>query len=219
MRLTNVKPLAKRFILLALIAVPGFGTPIFYSTNGAATPAFTAGNNWAASSVIAGSVVSVEMQFVSGMSGTVASIVAPLSGNVSDATFVLRTDLSGAAGTIIDTFTFSGITGAIQLLTASSMNNAALTSGTTYWLEALAPTPAVTTQSVNWYYSATPTVAGNVEVENPVPTVLAGQTISAFAVLGADVPEPSTLGVTALAIGLLVVLHRRQFARLAGRGD
>ncbi|HYL77419.1 MAG TPA: hypothetical protein VEU96_24610 [Bryobacteraceae bacterium] len=219
MHLTEVKLLATRFGLLTLIAAPVFGTSIFYSTNGATTPTFTAGNSWTASSVIAGSVVSVEMQFVSGLSGAVASIVAPLSGDVSNATFVLRTDLSGAAGTIIDTFTFSGITGSIQLLTASSMNNAALTSGTTYWLEALAPTPAVTTQSVSWYYSATPTVTGNVEVENPVPGVSTGQTISAFAVLGADVPEPATLGTAALAFTLLVLLYRRQLARFARRGD
>lgn len=212
MRLTELKPLTRQFVLLALVAVPGFCTPIFYSTNGTTTPTFTAGNAWTASSVIAGSVVSVEMQFVSGMTGTVASIVAPLNGNVSDATFLLRTDVSGSAGTIIDTFTFSGITGSIQLLTASSMNNAALTSGTTYWLEALAPTPAVTTQSVNWYFSATPTVTGNVEVENPVPAVLTGQTISAFAVLGADVPEPSTLGTAGLAITILAVfLVRRHY--------
>lgn len=219
MRLTEVKLLAKQLVLLALIAVPGFGTPVFYSTNGTTTPTFTAGNNWTASSVIAGSVVSVEMQFVSGMTGTVASIVAPLSGNVSGETFVLRTDLSGSAGTIIDTFTFSGITGAIQLLSAASTNNAALTSGTTYWLEALAPTPGVTTQSVNWYYSATPTVTGNVEVENPVPTVLPAQTISAFAVLGADVPEPSTLGTAAWAVALIVLLYRRQLTQFVRRGD
>jgi hypothetical protein len=218
-RLTEVKLLAKQLVLLALIAVPGFGTPVFYSTNGTTTPTFTAGNNWTASSVIAGSVVSVEMQFVSGMTGTVASIVAPLSGNVSGETFVLRTDLSGSAGTIIDTFTFSGITGAIQLLSAASTNNAALTSGTTYWLEALAPTPGVTTQSVNWYYSATPTVTGNVEVENPVPTVLPAQTISAFAVLGADVPEPSTLGTAAWAVALIVLLYRRQLTQFVRRGD
>jgi hypothetical protein len=115
------------------------------------------------------------------------------------------------AGIVIDLFTFHGVTGTPQLLTATSMNHAQLTGGTLYWLEALAPTPAIQTQSVNWYI-AVPAVNGKVEVENPVPAVLTNQSISAFAVAG-TVPEPATLCATGLVLVLLSVLYRRRLTR------
>jgi len=202
-------------ILVLALALPLGATPIFYSTNGTTAPTFTSGLSWDASSVIAGSMTSVAMQFTSGLTGTLASIVAPLSGNVSDVTFVLRTDASGMAGTIIDTFTFTGVSSTIQLLSASSTTNAALTAGTPYWLEMLAPTPAATTQSASWYFSMPP-VTGMVEVDNPAPAVTSN-TIAAFAVLGADVPEPSSIGLMGIAGGLLVFRLRACRTRRSGR--
>ena len=199
-------------LLLLALALPLAATPIFYSTNGTAAPTFTSGLSWDASSVIAGTDTSVAMQFVAGLNGTVASIVAPLSGNVSDVTFVLRMDASGMTGAIIDTFTFTGVTSSIQLLTASSTTNAALVAGTSYWLEMVAPTPAATTRSSSWYFSSPP-VSGMVEVDNPAPAVTSN-TIAAFAVLGADVPEPATVTLMALAGGLLLLrLRKRRPAR------
>ena len=188
-----------------------FGASIFFSTDGTASPAYTPGLFWMASSSIGGPVVSVEMQFTSSITGTVDSIVVPLSASLADVTFALRTDAAGMAGIVIDLFTFHGVTGTPQLLTATSMNHAQLTGGTLYWLEALAPTPAIQTQSVNWYI-AVPAVNGKVEVENPVPAVLTNQSISAFAVAG-TVPEPATLCATGLALVLLSVLYRRRLTR------
>ena len=190
-----------RYVLLALTASTAFGTSVFYSTDGSTAPGFTPGLFWMASSSVGGSVVSVEMQFTSGLSGTVSSIVAPLSASLGDVTFSLRTDIGGFAGIVIDTFTFHGVTGMPQLLTASSTNHPQLIAGTLYWLEAQAPIPSIQTQSVNWYVGV-PSMNGTVEVENPVPAVLTNQSISAFAVLG-TVPEPSTLGVSGLALVLL----------------
>ena len=202
-------------ILLVLLALPLAATPIFYSTNGTPAPTFTSGLSWDASSVIAGTDTSVAMQFVAGLNGTVASIVAPLSGNVSDVTFVLRMDASGMAGAIIDTFTFTGVTSSIQLLSASSTTNAALVAGTSYWLEMVAPAPAATTQSSSWYFSSPP-VTGMVEVDNPAPAVT-GNTIAAFAVLGADVPEPATISLMAVAGGLFLFRLRTHFSPRPGR--
>lgn len=201
-------------VALAFLTLPVGATPIFYSTNGTTSPTYNSGFSWDASAVIAGSVVSVGMQFTSGLTGTVASIVAPLSGNVADVTFVLRTDVSNIAGAVIDTFTFHTVDATIQLLSAPSTANASLSSGTVYWLEMLAPTPSITVQSASWYYSASPVVTGLVEVENPVPSVLTSQTISGFAVLGADAPEPATIGLAGIAIPLVAALYRRRLRML-----
>ncbi len=147
------------------------------------------------------------MQFTSSMTGMVGSIVVPLSATLADVTFQLRADAGVAgAGLLLDTFTFHGVTGTPQLLTATSTNNAQLTAGTFYWLEAVAPTPSLQNQSVNWYYAA-PSVNGTVEVENPIPAILTNQSISAFAV-NAVVPEPATLFATGLALVLFSVLYR-----------
>ncbi len=197
-----------RYVLFALMSLNAFGTPVFYSTDGSAAPGFTTGLSWMASSSLGGPVVSVEMRFTSGLTGTVASVVAPLSATLGDVTFVLRTDAAGLAGVVIDLFTFHGVTGTPQSLTAFSVNHAQLTAGTLYWLEAQAPVPTIQTQSVNWYY-ASPAANGTVEVENPVPAVLTNQSISAFAVVG-TVPEPSTFGASGLALLLLALLYRRR---------
>jgi hypothetical protein len=195
-----------RILLLTLIVPAAFGIPI-YSTNGTATPTFTSGLSWIASSSPGGALVSVEMQFIPATSGTVDSIVAALSGSLADATFAIRTDVMGFAAVPIDTFTFHGLTGTPQLLTALSTNHALLTAGTAYWLEVMAPTPGIQSQSINWYY-ASPMVSGTVEVENPIPAVLMSQSISAFAVIGADVPEPSTFPVIGLAFLLAAMFAR-----------
>jgi hypothetical protein len=141
------------------------------------------------------------MQFSSGLTGVLDSIVAPLSASVSDVTFLLRSDAMGFAGAVMDTFTFHAVTATLQLLTASSTNHPTLNAGTLYWLEAVAPA-SFGNDSINWYYTSPP-VMGTVEVENPIPAVLTGQQISAFAVLGADTPEPSTLWTVALSLALL----------------
>jgi hypothetical protein len=199
----------RRYLLLGLLLpLTALATPIFYSTNGTTTPTSTPGGSWVASTTVGGAVVSVEMQFSSGLTGVLDSIVAPLSASVSDVTFLLRSDAAGFAGAVMDTFTFHAVTATLQLLTASSTNHPTLNAGTTYWLEALAPISAGN-DSINWYFTSPP-VMGTVEVENPIPAVLTGQQISAFAVLGADVPEPSTLWTVALLLALLTVIHRRR---------
>jgi hypothetical protein len=196
------------WVLPVLMSSTTFGASIFFSTDGTTAPGYTPGLFWMASSSIGGSVVSVEMQFTSTMSGTVTSIVAPLSASLGDVTFALRTDAAGLAGIVIDLFTFHGVTGTPQLLSASSTNHAQLTAGTLYWLEAMAPVPSIQTQSVNWY-EALPAVNGIVEVENPVPAVLTNQSISAFAVNG-TVPEPATIGAAGLALVAFAVVYRRK---------
>jgi hypothetical protein len=212
--MTRRKVHAVRIVLRACLALPVlmsstvFGASIFYSTDGTAAPGYTPGLFWMASSSVGGPVVSVEMKFTSTMSGTVTSIVAPLSASLPDVTFALRTDASGLAGVVIDLFTFHGVTGTPQPLTASSMNHAQLMAGTPYWLEAVAPVPAIQTQSVNWYY-AVQAVNGTVEVENPIPAVLTNQSISAFAVNG-NVPEPATFGAAGLALVAFGMIYRRR---------
>jgi hypothetical protein len=58
---------------------------------------------------------------------------------------------------------------------------------------------------------------GTVEVENPIPAVLTGQQISAFAVLGADVPEPSTFWTVALSLAALCGAGNPARSRLSSR--
>jgi hypothetical protein len=109
----------------------------------------------------------------------------------------------------MDTFTFHAVTATLQLLTASSTNHPTLSAGTTYWLEALAPTSLG--NSISWYFTSPP-IVGTVEVENPIPAVLPSQQLSAFAVLGTDVPEPATFWMVTLALAALctfLVLNNR----------
>jgi hypothetical protein len=205
-----------RVVLLACMPAAAFAIPI-YSTNGTATPTFTPSFFWLASSSPAGAQVSVEMRFIATTSGTVDSIVAALSASLADVTFAIRTDAMGFAALLIDMFTFHGVTGTPQLLTALSTNHALLTAGTAYWLEAMAPVPGIQSQSINWYYAASPMVMGTVEVENPLPAVIMNQSVSAFAVIGADVPEPCTLGVIGFAF-LAGICRRNFFDIIAPKG-
>ena len=146
------------------------------------------------------------MQFMAATSGTSDELVAALStDSVTTATFELLSDVGGMPGLILDTFTVSGLTGTAQLLSGLSMNHAALMASTTYWLELVAPAPSVSDEHITWYF-ASPPVMGNVDVANPVPTILMMQSQSAFALL--SIPEPATLSLCGL--GLLAALQVRR---------
>jgi hypothetical protein len=185
--------------MLLAIALPA-RAGVIYSTDGTSTPGFSASYGFGGSSA-----PSVAMQFVATTSGALSSVSVPLGllGGDPTVVFEVLTDVAGAPGVVLDSLSFTIPSSTPTLLTASSTADPLLSAGTTYWLES-----EWTAQQVVLWFGTNPKVGGTAW-SSTGGTQTGQEYLAAFALQGAQTPEPSP-GVM-LAIGALF------FARLKRR--
>lgn len=125
---------------------------------------------------------------------------------------LLVTDAGGVPGSIIETMNVNiGPFGLDSVVTATSILNPLLTSGTTYWLMAF--TPSANTLA-GWNFSLidtsppSPYFASNQIASTTGPWVFGSGPRSAFQINGTPVPEPAT--ILSLGAGIMAIVFRRR---------
>ena len=198
-----------RISLLSLIVISAQAATL-YSTDGTSTPTFSDAGGFSLYAPLPPTAIA--MRFLASQSGTVVGVTVPLSANVtgpSSETFELLTEAAGIPGSVLDTLTFTGISGSgPALYTANSTLHPTLIANTPYWLEATATDQFVL---IAWY-SALPGVNGTVWASSA--GLEANQELAAFALSGQNVPEPSAVCLfVAGALSLLGMFKLRERRR------
>jgi hypothetical protein len=119
------------------------------------------------------------------------------------ANFSINLDDNGQPGLAVGTFEMSGIATTPQIVSAQVTDETVLYSDTPYWLVGQTPQG-----QVNWNLadSVFGTVAYRVDQGDWV--ILSRTNVSAFAILGSQVPEPATFLL--LALGSLGLIRKRR---------
>jgi hypothetical protein len=123
-----------------------------------------------------------------------------LPGNTGD--FSIHLDESGRPGAEIGTFRFNSIGTTAQILSSSPTSEVVLNSSTPYWILG-----STTRGQVNWNLGDN--VFGRIAYRSGSAewTVENGRNVSAFAILGAAVPEPGS--IVLLASAIIAAINRR----------
>jgi hypothetical protein len=129
-----------------------------------------------------------------------------LAGDTAE--FSIHLDEAGLPGTQIATFPLSGISTTQQVLTATPLEVPVLNPGTAYWLVG-----STSQGQVNWNLADSVFGPAAYRVAGDDWVVLANTNVSAFAILGSPVPEPSS----AILMGGVLVFSAWRGRRLRKR--